>query len=78
MSTSLDGKTGRRLLTFGRGEVEYDNTCFGFLSRSIALYRPPAVRFNGMSYGIGASRSADRYAEQRVERLGNDRVGVTG
>jgi len=32
---ALDGKTGRRLFTFGCGEGEFDNTCFGVF----AIYR---------------------------------------
>jgi hypothetical protein len=47
-------------------------------SRSIGVYRPPAVRFNGMSDGIGAMRRAEHRTEQAVEWLGDDRVGVIG
>jgi hypothetical protein len=47
------------------------------LSRSIEVYRPPAVRLDGMSDGIGAVRRAERQAQQTVEWLGDNRVGVT-
>jgi len=42
---ALDGKTGRRLLTFGRGEGDCDNKCGGVfaiyqdLSRSSGLFQ---------------------------------------
>jgi hypothetical protein len=36
------------------------------------VYRPPAVRFNGMSDGIGAVRRARMLAEQKVKSVGND------
>jgi hypothetical protein len=47
-------------------------------SRSIGIYRPPAVGFNGMSDGIRSGRRAGRETEQTVEWFGDDRVGVTG
>jgi hypothetical protein len=37
-----------------------------------SVYRPPAVRFNGMSDGIGAVRRVERQTEQTVEWLGDD------
>jgi hypothetical protein len=69
---AFDGKTGRGVNALGCGRSEYDNTCFRGLSRSIGAYRPPAVRFNGMSDGIDAVRCAERQTEQAVEWLGDD------
>jgi hypothetical protein len=36
------------------------------------MYRAPAVRFNGMSDGIGAVRRAKRQTEQTVQWLEDD------
>ena len=50
----------------------------GCLSRSIGVYRPPAVHFDGISDGISAVPRAERQTEQMIERLGDNRVGMKG
>jgi hypothetical protein len=69
------------LEVFGRGQAREVNQRYrGGIrqhalrcpSRSIGAYRPPALRFNGMSDGIGVVQRAERQTEQTVERLGND------
>jgi hypothetical protein len=68
----LDGKTGRGVNVLASGKSEYDNVCFGVVRDLSGVYRPPAVRFNGMSDGIGAVRRGERQTEQAVERLEDD------
>jgi hypothetical protein len=43
-----------------------------FPSATFGIYRGPAVRFSGMSDGIGAVRRGERQTEQAVERLEDD------
>jgi hypothetical protein len=49
-----------------------------FPSASFAIYRPPAILFDGIRDGIDSEQREERQSEQAVAGVGNDRVGVAG